>query len=71
MIWAQARQLTSLPLIYITLLGLHTLYLEVSDKKNSTSEEKKDAVASLYEKDATSADITVCNTRWHGYVSSP
>ena len=56
MIWAQARQLTSLPLIYITLLGLHTLYLEVYDKKNSTSEEKKDAVASFYEKDATSAE---------------
>ena len=43
MIWAQARQITSEPLIYITLLGLHTLFLEVYDQK--------DTIVSPYKKD--------------------
>ena len=46
LIWAQASQLASLPLIYITFLGLHILFLEVHDKKDTTGEEKKDTVVS-------------------------
>ena len=53
MIWVQARQITSLPLIYITLLGLHTLFLEVHDKKDTTGEEKKDTVEDMKKKIAT------------------
>jgi len=51
MIWVQARQITSLPLIYITLLGLHTLFLEVYDQKDITGEEKKETIVSPYKKD--------------------
>ena len=51
MIWAQARQITSVPLIYITLLDLHTLFLEVYDQKDITGEEKKDTIVSPCKKD--------------------
>ena len=55
MIWVQARQITSLPLIYITLLGLHTLFLEVYDQKDITGEEKKKQLCRLTKRICTIA----------------